>query len=113
LRIRRLPTGDARRVPLRLRGRNARRGNQSHCGNDGGDLTSHVDLHFNFLKIAGPLKRPDRTDAFAFGSRVNMWVKLRFDIGSNAKDLFDSAEQSARHAPDPDAVCLALRFWKT
>jgi hypothetical protein len=27
-----------------------------------------------------------------------MWVKLRFDIGSNAKDLFDSAEQSARHA---------------
>jgi hypothetical protein len=22
------------------------------------------------------------------------------------KDLFDSAEQSARHAPDPDAVCL-------
>jgi hypothetical protein len=42
-----------------------------------------------------------------------MWVKLRFDIGSNAKDLFDSAEQSARHTPDPDAVCLALRFWKT
>jgi hypothetical protein len=35
-----------------------------------------------------------------------MWVKLRFDIGSSVKDLFDSAEQSARHAPDPDAVCL-------
>jgi hypothetical protein len=96
LRIRR---SDARHVPFRLRGRDARRGNQNHCGNDGGDLTSHVDLHFNFLKIAGPLKRPEPTDAFAFGSRVNMWVKLRFDIGSNLKDPFDSAEQSARHAP--------------
>jgi hypothetical protein len=26
------------------------------------------------------------------------------------KDPFDSAEQSARHAPDPDAVCLASRL---
>src|SRR5262249_26580637 len=48
LRIRRLPLiGGARHVALRLRGRNARRGNQKHLGNDGRGLTSHVHLPFH------------------------------------------------------------------
>ena len=39
-----------------------------------------------------------------------MWVELRFDIGSLMKDPFESAEQSARQAPEPDAVCLTSRL---
>jgi hypothetical protein len=39
-----------------------------------------------------------------------MWVKLQFDIGSVVKDPFESAEQSAHHTPDPDAVCLTSRL---
>jgi hypothetical protein len=103
-------TSDMSDVPGGLRGRNARRSNQNGGGNDRTDLTSHFESPLPFAKTAGPLEAAGPSRCIAFGSPVNMWVRLEFYIAGIAKDPFDSAKQSARRAPDLNAVCPASRL---
>jgi hypothetical protein len=39
-----------------------------------------------------------------------MWVTLELYIAGIVKGPFDNTEQSAHHAPDRNAVCLASRL---